>query len=549
MTIRPRMDQKPRPLHYFVPGQVVFHVTRSAGATDAQIVEQVRTQVSAAQRGVEASGEFIQRFDAANERIVSQSVAGDGARRATVVVDLGYGKTPDDITKLVADVNRLRESFNTGEKLSALAVGTAAQIDSVSLNWLMSGAQGAGGTTGGPGAHPVPVNGPSQPYSETLNGDFPRIDWAGLVANSENPGEVNVVVLDTAPPLSLLSARFDELVLQQLPGGNPHSVLHRLLGASKQFNTSLSPDGNFLTVSGNNLPDANVTFQVSYNLAKDSDGRLIMETLLNHQSNFEIENHAYLMSDHGLFVAGQIARLVQATDARVKVNIHLVQVLGDYGVGTIETLQQGMNWALDSAATGLPLVINNSLMVNVPRDKGHLFSFNGTELDLDLLTFQAIMSMVAGSMAILEADYVAASSDTRFNGVNIVAAAGNDSVPLLPPVRARFPAAFDSVMGVGAINPDGTPAPYSNEPDNPTTAGTFAYGGEAMATADGWVATEAGGLIGVYLGEFPTPGGMVPSVNGWGAWAGTSFAAPRVAAALAILRSTGMTAAAAAAAI
>ncbi len=547
MTIRPRMDQKPRPLHYFVPGQVVFHVTRSAGATDAQIIEQVRAQVSAAPRNTETASDFIQRLGTANERIVSQSVAGDGARRATVVVDLGYGKNPEDITALVADVNRLRENFNTGENLSALSVGTAAQIDSVSLNWLMSGAQGAGGTTGGPGAHPVPVSGPAQSYSETLSGDFSGVDWAGLVAKSTEPGAVNVVVLDTAPPLPLLSARFDELVLQQLPGGNPHPVLHRLLGESKQFNTSLSPDGNFLTVSGNNLPDANVTFRVSYNLAKDSDGRLIMETLVNHQSNFEIENHAYLMSDHGLFVAGQIARLVQSTDARVKVNIHLVQVLGDYGVGTIETLQQGMNWALDSAVSGLPLVINNSLMVNVPRDKGHLFCSDGT--GLDLLTFQSIISMVAGSMAILEADYVAASSDTRFDGVNIVAAAGNDSVPLLPPVRARFPAAFDSVKGVGAINPDGSLAPYSNEPDNPTTAGTYAYGGEAEATADGWVATDTGGLIGVYLGEFPTSAGMVPSINGWGAWAGTSFAAPRVAAALAILRSTGMSAAAAAAAI
>jgi hypothetical protein len=547
MAIRPVMDQSPRPLHYFVPGQVVFHVTRSAGATDAQIIEQVKAQVNEAQRSVDAPSEFGQRLGAANERIISQSVVGDGARRATVVVDLGYDKSPEQIRTLVAEVNRLRESFNTGEKLSALAVGTAAQIDSVSLNWLMSGAQGAGGTTGGPGAHPVPVSSPTQPYSETLNGDFSGVDWAGLVANSTEPGEVNVVVLDTAPPLPLLSARFDELVLQQLPGGNPHPVLHRLLGASKQFNTSLSPDGNFLTVSGNNLPDANVTFQVSYNLAKDSDGRLIMETLVNHQSNFEIENHAYLMSDHGLFVAGQIAQLVQATDARVKVNIHLVQVLGDYGVGTIETLQQGMNWALDSAVSGLPLVINNSLMVNVPRDKGHLFCSDGTELDL--LTLQSIISMVAGSMAILEADYVAASSDTRFDGVNIVAAAGNDSVPLLPPVRARFPAAFDSVKGVGAINPDGSLAPYSNEPDNPTTAGTYAYGGEAVATADGWLATEAGGLIGVYLGEFPTSAGMLPSVNGWGAWAGTSFAAPRVAAALAILRSTGMSAAAAAAAI
>ncbi len=547
MAIRPVMDQSPRPLHYFVPGQVIFHVTRSAGATDAQIIEQVRTQVNTAQRSAPLESDFAERLNAASQRVVSQSVPGEGVRRAAVVVGLNYGQSPEGITKLVDEVARLRENFNTGENLSALAVGTAAQIDSVSLNWLMSGAQGAGGTTGGPGARPVAVSGPAQPYSETLNGDFSGVDWAGLVAKSTEPGEVNVVVLDTAPPLPLLSARFDELVLQQLPAGTPHSVLHRLLGESKQFSTVLSPDGKFLTVSGNNLPDANVSFRVSYNLAKDSDGRLIMETLLNHQSNFEIENHAYLMSDHGLFVAGQIARLVQATDARVKVNIHLVQVLGDYGVGTIETLQQGMNWALDSAASGLPLVINNSLMVNVPRDKGHLFAFDGA--GLDLLTIQSITSMVAGSMALLEADFVAATSDMRFNGVNIVAAAGNDSVPMLPPVRARFPAAFDSVKGVGAINADGSLAPYSNEADNPTTAGTYAYGGEAVATADGWLATEAGGLIGVYLGEFPTSAGMVPSVNGWGAWAGTSFAAPRVAAALAILRSTGMSAAVAAATI
>jgi len=59
MTIRPRMDQKPRPLHYFVPGQVVLHVTRSAGASDAEIIEQVGKQVSDAQRGVEVPGEFV----------------------------------------------------------------------------------------------------------------------------------------------------------------------------------------------------------------------------------------------------------------------------------------------------------------------------------------------------------------------------------------------------------------------------------------------------------------------------------------------------------
>jgi len=52
------MDQKPRPLHYFVPGQVVFHVTRSAGATDAQIIEQVRAQINAAPPNSDTASEF-----------------------------------------------------------------------------------------------------------------------------------------------------------------------------------------------------------------------------------------------------------------------------------------------------------------------------------------------------------------------------------------------------------------------------------------------------------------------------------------------------------
>jgi len=130
MTIRPRMDQKPRPLHYFVPGQVVLHVTRSAGASDAEIIEQVGKQVSDAQRGVEVPGEFVPRFSAASKRIVSQSVVGDGARRATVVVDLGYGKKPEDIAALVADVNRfgrrcesVRENLQHGREIVGAGSG------------------------------------------------------------------------------------------------------------------------------------------------------------------------------------------------------------------------------------------------------------------------------------------------------------------------------------------------------------------------------------------------------------------------------------------
>jgi hypothetical protein len=533
-----------RPLHFFVPGQVIFHVTRSAGATDAQILAAVQAEVNESQGTGAAESNFTERLSANTPRILSQPVSGQAARRASVVYDLGYDDSPEGIAALVAEVDRLRGGFRGMENAASLGAGSNAQINDISLNWLMTGAPGIPSTTGGTGARPVPVTSPTQPYSDTLNGDFSQVDWASLIAGSATPGEINVVLLDTAPAMPLLSARFDELVLQKLAAGTQHPVLHQLLGTSNTFNTALSPDGTFLTVSGNGLPNSNLTFRISYNLSKDVDGQLIMEALANPAI---MRPHDYVMSDHGLFAAGQIARLVQAMDSRVKVNIHLVQVLGDYGVGTLETLEEGLNWALASGVNGLPLVINSSLLVSTPRDKGHLFTID--DVGLTLPTITAMLAQVGPAMAVLEADFIAAAGDTRYNGVNLVAAAGNDSLPNLPPVRARFPAAFNSVMGVAALNADLSPAPYSNEADDPIADGTQAYGGEVIATVDGWVATATNGLIGVYIGAFPTGSGPVPSVNGWGAWAGTSFASPRAAAALAILRSTGLSAAAAAAAI
>jgi hypothetical protein len=59
----------------------------------------------------------------------------------------------------------------------------------------------------------------------------------------------------------------------------------------------------------------------------------------------------------------------------------------------------------------------------------------------------------------------------------IVAAAGNDSG------KAGYPAAFNTVVGVAALDRTGEPAPYSNEADSilgdprPTYAGIATFGG------------------------------------------------------------------------
>jgi hypothetical protein len=533
--------------HYFLPGQIVFHVARAAGSSDAEAVSAVQALVNTGLGEFAAQSSLMQSI---NEGKVQVNAQAGEVGRATVVVDLGLGQSPEEMDALVQQVNALQATLPPAQAEAFSAQSVTTNVIGVSLNWLMSGAQGAVKGVGGPGAYPVEVANPTQAFSQNFNIEFPGMNWTA----SATPQEINIVVLDTAPQLALLAARLDELVIQRLAAGTQHPVLHRLLGSSKNLNTSLSADGNWMTVSGNNLPDSNLSFRVSYNLARDPNRRLIMEALLDHTTGVSIEDHDYPMGDHGLFAAGNIARLIQMIDPRVKVNLHLVQVLSEYGVGTLETLEQGLSWALASGVQGKPLVINCSLMLTVPRDAAHTFEF--INLGLTQATVNTILATIAPSMALLEAEFGAAAVDTRYSGVNIVAAAGNDGIPGLPPPAARYPAAFASVMGVAAQNVDMSLAPYSNLRDDPFAQGSRAFGGEVEPVGSGWRARPDTGLIGLYLGLFPTDRSLFPSnqgpvmsVNGWGAWAGTSFASPRVAAALGLLRANGLTAAAAAAAL
>jgi Subtilase family len=119
----------------------------------------------------------------------------------------------------------------------------------------------------------------------------------------------------------------------------------------------------------------------------------------------------------------------------------------------------------------------------------------------------------------------------------IAAASGNDGIKIPDETThvpkdfhpsARYPAAYDSVLGVAALDVDKKMATYSNEPDVPKTAGAAAFGG---IQTDG-VTDPNLGVIGAYIGAYPDG---VPNTQGLASWSGTSFATPVVSAALATL--------------
>ncbi len=104
-----------------------------------------------------------------------------------------------------------------------------------------------------------------------------------------------------------------------------------------------------------------------------------------------------------------------------------------------------------------------------------------------------------------------AVAELHAKGTAIVASAGNDAIPF-----PMYPAAFEEVVGVAALAPDGTPARFTN------------YGPWVSACTFGVDIVSSFFVFDGGIGE-DNPGAF----NGWAKWSGTSFAAPRVVAALA----------------
>jgi hypothetical protein len=126
-----------------------------------------------------------------------------------------------------------------------------------------------------------------------------------------------------------------------------------------------------------------------------------------------------------------------------------------------------------------------------------------------------ILSLSFGGTALAQAPALrSAIAKAQLNGILVVASAGNSGVS-----EPQFPAAYDGVIAVGAVGPDG-PTPWTN------------YGEWVDACAPG------ADLVSSFFARFDGPEPRINTVDpdrfeGWAVWSGTSFAAPVVVAALA----------------
>jgi hypothetical protein len=392
-----------------------------------------------------------------------------GKRVSVTLAPVDIAGLDDDPDKLVSLLIRVQEDIlREGLIHEGIRVRTAAP------NWLAGGAP-AQIITGGPGARPTKAKAPANgaPFNRKLaRGGGPKLaDGRGVV----------VAILDTAPTLHDIVETYYEWRTCH-PGEHP--LLENLLAP-----------GGPLTVHPASAAD------------------------LHRLAAYGLNEHNYPMADHGLFVAGIIHTLAPAA------SLHLYEVLNPYGVGDLETIAGGLLRALEPPRPE-KLVVNCSLVFSVPNE-GHK----------DPGPLQLVRDQYQHLLRLWAAPIEAMTLWLNGQDVPLVAAAGNDAERNNADQNgsrpaARFPAAFDTVIGVGALPRDagsaGFPAAsYSNLADRPQRTGYATLGGEEG---------EEKGIRGLYIGPFPDGR---PNDTKWAWWAGTSFATPIVTALVASVLSAG----------
>lgn len=280
-------------------------------------------------------------------------------------------------------------------------------------------------------------------------------------------------------------------------------------------------------------------------------------------------HHATLtMDDHGLFVAGIIH------DIAPHAEVHLLRALNGYGVSAFsEVLPLLAGLPARSWARGKRLIVNLSMGFAVPPGievlrywllntftelEGEL----GNQPDLDV-ALDALRNMRDPAVIALVEEMLEDLHDVledliawlhAHENVLVVAAAGNDhgffrgvanAHGVVARPEPRWPARYESVLGVAAVRSDDAPAHYSNRGDVPRVVnGVATFGGDALPSVVGGLGAipssgGSGGGKDAVIGLFSAP--ALPQESpppltranrtgnnrtGWAYWSGTSFSTP-----------------------
>lgn len=361
-----------------------------------------------------------------------------------------------DLTDLVRRINALGDEDKDGDKDG---IGIAGAM----LNRLISCANLGGSPTGGPGGPPVRASNVSAGASRVKS----------KVECSEKQ-KVQVAILDTLPCWHAMAAQYvREEIRERHSPGSGHPLILSLLRP--------------------NLPNRGAR-PIQFHPATYDD--------LIGMGYYPIKCQEYKMADHGLFIAGLIHEMIPTA------RLHLIEVMGEYGVGSVVSLARGIGkiQQLAAASPDDAWVVNCSFTFVEGHDERTRRDFQAQQ--------QYINSLLGSSPKIC-----------------VVAAAGNDyqldcddPSAKLPPQRpaARYPAAMWDVLGVAALDRSGNPASYSNLPDLQPDEGFWTLGGEKG---------HGHGLLGVYIGDLPVARTSSaawmydPNTTGWAWWSGSSFAA------------------------
>lgn len=346
---------------------------------------------------------------------------------------------------------------------------SGAMLVSVTPNWAITTA-GSAFVQGGPGGLPAV----DEACGHGWHFEFPTLPPTGAFLKA--PAGATVVVLDTSPSLNSLST-----AEKQFPGNTLLGDVVAQLTAPGHWHNTLGPAPA--------LP-------------------LARQRPCGSSTSYP----PYLMADHGLFVAGIVCDIAPTCSLRI------IRVLNSWGAAYLSDLLAG----LARVPVKGPVVVNMSLTVRMP-------SLGELQAELGSSPYPVVSALLQEWPTLADAcaplgvflQQLAASQ------VFLVAATGNDSGtgPLRDPCA---PAAFDTTLGVAAVNQLDQRACYSNKGDDEATEGDAVQNG---------ISTLGGDLGGAVHGLYSAPHIYLPpktkgpiNHSGWAQWMGTSFATPVIAA-------------------